>query len=146
VWFRIARKPKEPTKSALLAEASAWRVRCPVGASKAAITPPARWRPAASVPTATTVMPVMPTTAVTAACGHRESVKNTHESFSFRKHVKATWGSGWLHHYFSKRVDMIKFKNKVSRRGRLRKRNLWSLRFCNTDFDDKLACLNLSGV
>jgi hypothetical protein len=53
----------------LLAEASAWRVRClAVGASKAAITPPARWRPAASVPTATTVMPttVMPTTAVTA--------------------------------------------------------------------------------
>jgi hypothetical protein len=30
--------------------------------------------------------------------------------------------------------------------GRLRKRNLWSLPFCNTDFDDKLACLNLSGV
>jgi mercuric resistance transcriptional repressor protein MerD len=30
--------------------------------------------------------------------------------------------------------------------GPLGKRNLWSLRFCNTDFDDKLACLNLSGV
>jgi hypothetical protein len=30
--------------------------------------------------------------------------------------------------------------------GVTRKRNLWSLPFCNTDFDDKLACLNLSGV
>jgi hypothetical protein len=46
----------------------------------------------------TTVMPttVMPTTAVTATVVATEkSVKNTHESFSFRKHVKATWGSGW---------------------------------------------------
>lgn len=24
--------------------------------------------------------------------------------------------------------------------------DLWSLPFCNTDFDDKWACLNLSGV
>ncbi|OKB63573.1 hypothetical protein A9F06_27525 [Klebsiella pneumoniae] len=66
-----------------------------------------------SVPTATTVMPttVMPTTAVTATVVATEkSVKNTHESFSFRKHVKATWGSGWLHHYFSKRVDMIRIQ------------------------------------
>ncbi|WP_063842172.1 hypothetical protein [Enterobacter hormaechei] len=39
-----------------------------------------------------------------------KSVKNTHESFSFRKHVKATWGSGWLHHYFSKRVDMLRIQ------------------------------------
>jgi len=39
-----------------------------------------------------------------------KSVKNTHESFSFRKHVKATWGSGWLHPYFSKRVDMIRIQ------------------------------------
>ncbi|MCW4808521.1 hypothetical protein M8B82_23690, partial [Enterobacter hormaechei subsp. xiangfangensis] len=37
------------------------------------------------------------------------AVKNTHESFSFRKHVKATWGS-WLHHYFSKRVDMTRIQ------------------------------------
>jgi pyruvate/2-oxoglutarate dehydrogenase complex dihydrolipoamide acyltransferase (E2) component len=66
---------------ALLAEASAWRVRClAVGASKAAITT----RPlaaAASVPTATTV----PTTAVTTVVATEKSVKNTHESFSFRK-------------------------------------------------------------
>jgi hypothetical protein len=53
---------------------------------------------------------VMPTTAVTATVVATEkSVKNTHES-SFRKHVKATWGSGWLHHYFSKRVDMIRIQ------------------------------------
>lgn len=31
-------------------------------------------------------------------------------------------------------------------RGRLRKRIYGHSRFCNTDFDDKLACLNLSGV
>ncbi|HCR0433150.1 TPA: hypothetical protein OMS61_005326 [Enterobacter kobei] len=30
--------------------------------------------------------------------------------------------------------------------GRLRKRIYGHSRFCNTDFDDKLACLNLSGV
>jgi hypothetical protein len=53
----------------------------------------------------------MPTTAVTTTVVATEkSVKNTHESFSFRKHVKATWGSGWLHHYFSKRVDMIRIQ------------------------------------
>jgi hypothetical protein len=48
--------------------------------------------------------------AVTATVVATKSVKNTHESFSFRKHVKATWGSGWLHHYFSKRVDMIRIQ------------------------------------
>lgn len=31
-------------------------------------------------------------------------------------------------------------------RGHLRKRIYGHSRFCNTDFDDKLACLNLSGV
>lgn len=37
---------------------------------------------------------MMPTTAVTTTVMTTEkSVKNTHEPFSFRKHVKATWGN-----------------------------------------------------
>jgi hypothetical protein len=60
--------------------------------------------------TAVTTTAVTTTAVTTTVVATEKSVKNTHESFSFRKHVKATWGSGWLHPYFSKRVDMIRIQ------------------------------------
>nr|WP_262388632.1 hypothetical protein [Escherichia coli] len=58
----------------------------------------------------------------------------------------------WVHVQLHQQKGMISLSPPTicnsagSKRGRLRKRIYGHSRFCNTDFDDKLACLNLSGV